>query len=144
MMSDAALDILIVEDEAIIALYTRKVVEMAGHRTVACLASGEEVLERLDAAGAGLPDLILPDLILMDIRLAGRLNGIETVQRVRERYGEIPVIYLTAYSDEATRDRALATRCLAFLCKPVEPKELLRAIAGAADHKDRKDRPSGA
>ena len=113
-------DILIVEDDAIIAhdLLTR--LNKVGYRTVATVASGEKALERIAQS--------LPDLILMDIVLKGRLDGIETVQEIRRQRLSTAVVYLTAYSDEVTLARAKKTEPQGYLVKPVKDYELFTAV----------------
>ena len=117
-MKDA--DILIVEDDDIIAhdLLTR--LHKIGYRRVSTVASGEKALERLDQS--------LPDLILMDIVLRGRLDGIETVQEIRKLQLSVAVLYLTAYSDEVTLKRAKKTEPHGYLVKPVKDHELFTAV----------------
>lgn len=113
-------DILIVEDDGIIAhdLLTR--LNKVGYRTVATVASGEKALERIDQS--------LPDLVLMDIVLKGRLDGIETVQEIRRQRLSTAVVYLTAYSDEVTLSRAKKTEPQGYLVKPVKDYELFTAV----------------
>ena len=68
-----------------------------------------------------------PDLVLMDIMFDGDLDGIETAQRMRDHH-DVPVIYLTAFGDQATFARAKQTLPLAFVLKPFDPKELYLTI----------------
>jgi len=68
-----------------------------------------------------------PDLVLMDIVLRGQMDGIEAARQIRSRY-DIPVIYLTAYSDEKTLERAKATEPYGYLLKPVDHRELRSTI----------------
>ena len=113
-------DILIVEDDGIIAhdLLTR--LYKVGYRTVSTVASGEKALERIAQS--------LPDLILMDIVLKGRLDGIETVQEIRRQHFSTAVVYLTACSDEITLNRAKKTEPQGYLVKPVKDYELFTAV----------------
>jgi CheY-like chemotaxis protein len=117
--------ILVVEDEGLIALHYTEMLGHAGFEVPAPLPSGEAVLEYL----AGAPH---PDLILMDIGLAGSLNGIETARRVR-RDRDIPVIFLTAYSDGSRlREMAEVSPCR-HLVKPFTEQELVSAIQEVLD-----------
>jgi len=109
------LTILVVEDEHIISLAMEMHITKLGHRVGARVTSGEAALEALDNARA--------DLVLMDIHLDGQLDGIETTRLIRERGGP-PVAYATAYTDPETRARALSTKPLAFLPKPVSPADI--------------------
>src|SRR5512138_3095486 len=95
--------ILVVEDEGLIALHYMEMLEHAGFIVPDPLPSGEQALAYL----AWAPP---PDLILMDIGLAGTLNGIETAREIRRNH-TIPVIFLTAYSDRnRLREMAEASR----------------------------------
>src|SRR6185503_8924805 len=85
--------ILIVEDERIVALDLQKSLEDIGYGVSGVADSSIEAL-RLVAEDC-------PDLVLMDVRLRGPLDGIETAESLRELFG-VPIVYLTAHSDEAT------------------------------------------
>jgi PAS domain S-box-containing protein len=116
--------VLVVEDEALIAE------EICEHLT----GAGCEVVGRVDT-GAGAVDAAFaqrPDVILMDIRLKGSLDGIEAADRIGQSV-RIPVIYLTAHSDEATLRRAKATNAYGYLLKPFQARTLLLALAGAIE-----------
>lgn len=111
--------IVIVEDERIVALDIRAHLNRFGYEVVAVYASGEAILENIEADA--------PDLVLMDIQLQGRLDGVETAERVHKTY-DIPVILLTAYADDATIERAKLTQPFAYIIKPFEERELRTAI----------------
>jgi len=114
-----ALKVMIVEDEAIAALATEMMLQRLGYDVCCNVTSGEEALEAIGDAR--------PDLLIMDVRLDGELDGIETAERIRKNQ-DIPVIYVTAYSDETTRDRANATFPLAYLIKPLDMRLLEEAL----------------
>jgi signal transduction histidine kinase len=107
--------ILVVEDEAIVALHLRQQLTKLGYEILAPVASGEQALKEVEASR--------PDLVLMDIHLEGELDGIATAARIPREYG-VPVIYLTAYSEEATLARASATNPYGYLLKPFSEREL--------------------
>lgn len=111
--------IAIVEDEYIVALDIRNFLERSGYRVAGVFASGEELLERYAELG--------PDLIIMDIKIRGRLDGVETARLVYERH-RTPVVLLTAYADDATVARAKITQPFGYLLKPFEERELRTAI----------------
>ncbi len=111
--------ILIVEDEGLVALKTKKDLERIGYDVVAIFASGEEALEGIDA--------VRPDLILMDIKLQGKIDGIDAANDISEKY-DVPVIYLTAHSEENTLRRAKKTEPYGYLLKPIDEKELHIAV----------------
>ena len=115
--------ILIVEDEGLIALHLSELLEKAGYHVSAPAYSGEMVLRELGTSP-------LPDLVLMDIALAGSLDGIETARQIRQQY-PIPVIFLTAYSNQNRIDEAQKVSPFGYLKKPVLEDELLGAISRA-------------
>ena len=90
-------NILIVEDEKIIALDLQRRLERFGYSVVGMASDGAEAI--------ALAKERSPDIILMDIMLAGGMDGIEAAKHIRAQLG-IPVIFLTAYTDEKTLERA--------------------------------------
>jgi signal transduction histidine kinase len=111
--------ILIVEDESIVALDLRYRLDNLGYHVPTIAASGEEALEKTAES--------TPDLVLMDIQLVGEIDGVETAAQIRDRWN-IPVIYITAYADEETVNRAKVTRPLGYLVKPFDDRELHTTI----------------
>ncbi len=111
--------IMVVEDEQIIALNIAAKLQSMGYEVPALLVTGEEAV--LEAAQ------ILPDLVLMDVNLAGEMDGIEAAAQIG-RALRIPIIYLSAFVDEATVERAKATGPAAYLVKPFKDRELQNAI----------------
>lgn len=111
--------ILIVEDNAIVAYNLQdKLLEM-GYEPCGVLFSGEDAVVRL-------PEL-QPDLVLMDIRLPGEIDGVEAAARIRAQY-DVPVVYVTGHSDEATLQRAKCTEPFGYLLKPFDDREVMSAI----------------
>lgn len=117
-MTDS-LQILIVEDEAILALDLKAKLEKEGYQVVGVAASGQQAL----ALFAQNP----VDLLLCDIHIKGDWDGIETAERILAQR-PLPLIYLTAYSDKATLERAGKTTPLAYIVKPVHLAQLRVAI----------------
>jgi len=111
--------ILIVEDEGLIARDVEDMVRNAGYEVCAVVGTGEEAVEKAESTR--------PDLILMDIILRGTMDGVEAAEKIRERFN-IPVIYLTAHTDENTLQRAKLTEPLGYTLKPVEQKELMTVM----------------
>jgi signal transduction histidine kinase len=107
--------ILIVEDDAIIVFKLRRTLEMLGYHVAATADTGAKAIEYAFRE--------LPDLILMDIRLKGAMDGIQAMEQIRSRL-EVPVIFMTAYSDEDKIRRAKQTLPYGYLLKPVQDKEL--------------------
>ncbi len=114
--------ILIVEDEGIVALDLANRLRRMGYCVVDSVGSGERAIEQATE--------MRPDLVLMDIRLRGKLDGIEAAQVIRVQL-DIPVIYLTALADRDTIRRAEMTHPAGYITKPFEDEEL-RATIGAA------------
>jgi CheY-like chemotaxis protein len=114
-----ALNILVVEDETIVALDLMATLEQLGHNPTGHALSGEEALAEICAQR--------PDLVLMDIRIQGDLDGIQTAQRIRNAYG-IPVIFLTAFSDPSTTQRAEDAGMAGLLRKPFSRQQLQDAL----------------
>lgn len=111
--------VLIVEDEHVVALDLQSSLESLGYKVVACAATGEEAIRLVDST--------LPDVVLMDIHLQGTIDGIEAYSRIRARHN-LPVIYLTAYSDPDTLERAKITEPFGYILKPFELRELRTTI----------------
>ena len=114
----ADVKILLVEDENIEAMDIKRTLESFGYEVPYVVSSSEEAVEKaLD---------MMPDLILMDIILKGDIDGIETVSKIKDL--NIPVIYLTAHSEESTIERAKLTEPYGYIIKPYDRAELKYAI----------------
>lgn len=114
----ASARILVVEDEHVVGLDLQVRLTRLGHSVVVA-HSGEEAIEQV----AHSPF----DLVLMDIRLKGGLDGIEAAHRIRGSF-DIPIIYLTAYADNHTVERARFTEPYGYILKPFQERELRAAI----------------
>lgn len=112
--------ILLVEDEGLVALHLKKILDENGFEEIIVARNGEEAISKARESD--------PDLVLMDIRLGKGINGIEAVKRINQTR-KIPVIYITASTDEHTHKEAKATGPLAILSKPIEPDELREMIS---------------
>ncbi len=109
------LNILIVEDEMISAMSIETMVTSLGYKVAGIVDTGEEVINRIRE--------IKPDLILMDIILKGNMDGIETSEKLKEFYN-VPVVYLTACTDELTFQRAKFTAPFGYIIKPFDERLL--------------------
>src|SRR4051812_37196128 len=107
--------ILVVEDEGIVAMEIQNRLNSMGYAVVAVVPAGEAAIKK---AGE-----LQPDLVLMDIRLKGKLDGISAAEQIRAQF-DIPVIFLTAYADEHTLQRAKVTEPYGYVLKPFEEREL--------------------
>ncbi len=111
--------ILIVEDEKIISLDLQRRLEKFGYEVTGLAATGEEAIS--------LAEKQQPDIVLMDIMLAGETDGIDAAKIINRRF-QIPVIFLTAYADEKTLERAKEAEPFGYILKPFKEKELYTTI----------------
>ena len=100
--------ILVVEDERITAEDIKDGLKSLGYKVPAVVHSGEEAVRKAME--------LQPDLVLMDIKLEGKMDGIEAAGEIKKHF-DIPVIYLTAYSDENTLERARMTEPSGYVLK---------------------------
>ena len=107
--------ILVVEDEAITAKDLEATLQDLGYAVCGIASTGAEALQKVEANR--------PDLVLMDIVLQGGMDGIEAAERIRANWG-IPVVYLTAHSDDQTIRRASITEPYGYIVKPFNEREL--------------------
>ncbi|MBN1301748.1 MAG: PAS domain S-box protein [Melioribacteraceae bacterium] len=111
--------IFVVEDENIVALEIHDRLLDLGYQVCGTASSGEVALVKINEA--------LPDLVLMDIMLKGELDGIQTARILKET-NDVPVVFLTAYTDENTLQRVKLTEPFGYIIKPFQEKELLISI----------------
>jgi len=102
--------ILIVEDETIIALHLKNLIKRLGKYECASVSSGEHAIE--------LSKTFEPDLIFMDINLSGQIDGIEAARQIRTK-NDVPVVFVSAYTDEDTIEEAKLTNPAGYLTKPI-------------------------
>ena len=112
-------NIIIVEDNLLIASEIRKNLEQAGYYISKIFESGEELLSSISK--------LSPDLIIMDIMLKGKLNGIDTVRLIKKEF-KIPFVFITAYSDRDTLQKARETGPFNYLIKPAGREELITTV----------------
>lgn len=107
--------IFIVEDETIVAATLEKRLQVMGYTVAEMASSGEEALHKIAHSQA--------NLVLMDIHLQGDMDGIETAEQIQAQY-EIPLVYLTASSDDESLHRARVTNPFGYIIKPFSDREL--------------------
>lgn len=112
--------ILIVEDDRYVAIYIKQTLEGFGFAAIEIVVSGEEAIQKAKEMNS--------DVVLMDIVLKGKMDGIEAAEIIKEQLG-IPIIYLTAYSDDKIVKRAKATKPVGYLLKPFQQRDLQQGIA---------------
>jgi CheY-like chemotaxis protein len=108
--------ILVVEDEGIVALELRNRLQGMGYHIAGVADSGEHAIEKAAR--------LKPDLILMDIKLKGQMDGVMAAEQIRINF-DIPIIYLTAYADEHTLQRAKITTPYGYVLKPFEERNCI-------------------
>ncbi len=111
--------ILIVEDESIIALNLQAILQNKGYEIIGIAASGKDALRSVFTSN--------PDLVIADIILKGPMDGIAFVEKLKNELN-IPVIYITAYSDGNTLNRAKKTKPSGYIIKPINTEQLLTTI----------------
>lgn len=114
--------ILIVEDEIIIAMDLQCTLKDLGYNFSEIVSSGEESIKKAS--------LLLPDVVLMDIKLRGRIDGVKAAERIYKRF-KIPIIYVSAYSDEETLKRMNKVKNFGYLNKPFEERKLKKVLEKA-------------
>lgn len=119
--------LLIVEDERVIALSVKMIVERLGYAVTAIVTSGEDAVEEVR--------MNRPDLIIMDIVLEGKLNGIEATRIINEE-ADIPVIYASAFADREIMQEARITKPYSFIIKPIRERELEVILEIALDRSE--------
>lgn len=122
--------VMVVEDEAIIALDIQRQLTIAGFAIAGKAQTAEGAFREIEREN--------PDIVLMDIRLKGDMDGVQAASIIRSRYA-LPVIYLTAHTDGTTLQRAQDTEPFGFLVKPLVNANLKAAITMAL-HKHRMER----
>jgi PAS domain S-box-containing protein len=115
----ASTKILVVEDEGLTAMELQRKLKFWGYDVPTFVFSGKEAIKKAEE--------IKPDLILMDIVIKGKGDGIDAAQEIKNKF-DIPIIYLTAYGDKKTRERAEKTNPHGYLLKPFDENELHQKI----------------
>jgi chemotaxis response regulator CheB len=120
--------VLVVEDENIVADDVSQGLQRRGYDVIGKARSGETAIESVAA--------VCPDVVLMDIRLAGTISGTEAARIIWERF-QVPVVYLTAYSDSETLGEVSASGGYGFVMKPFRADAVHAAIELALDRRER-------
>ncbi|HWQ44877.1 MAG TPA: response regulator [Methanosarcina barkeri] len=120
--------VLIIEDEHIVAMGIKKMLKSLGYTVTGVASSGEDAISKAEST--------FPDVVLMDIMLKGDLDGVEAAKEIRERF-DVPIVYLTAYSDNNILERAKITEPFGYIIKPFDEKDLYSSIEIAL-HRQRK------
>lgn len=124
------INVLVVEDESIVSKDIQHSLTKLGYQVVGASATGEKAIELANSKH--------PDVILMDIMLKGEMNGVEAAEIIRREL-KIPIIFLTAYADDATLNKAKITQPYGFIIKPFKEIDLHTTIEMAI-YKHQKER----
>ncbi len=124
------LKIMIVEDEFIIALDIKDIVKGFGYNVVAVATSGNDAVEKAN--------LNKPELVLMDIMLKGKIDGVEAADIIRQKF-DIPIIFVSSFSDEESIDRASKVSDYGYLVKPFDKDQLKDVIESALKKHEEKN-----
>ena len=110
--------ILVVDDEAIIAMQLEERLNAMGYTVAGMAATGQDAIDKAQKSA--------PDLVLMDIVMPGKLNGIEAARSIGEM--DIPVVFVTSYADDAIIEKAKQVRPYGYIVKPFNEQEIKAAI----------------
>jgi two-component system response regulator LytT len=124
------INILITEDESIVAKDIQMSLKKLGYNVVAICNNGDDAIRTAEEHR--------PDIILMDIMLKGEMSGIEAADQIRKRLN-IPIIFLTAYADESTLSKAKITEPYGYIIKPFKEIDLRTTIEMALYKHQRED-----
>lgn len=119
MSESAPTRVVVVEDEAIIAMDLERRLSELGYQVVGSAANADKAIETVG--------LVEPDIVLMDIQLSGERDGVYASGQIKELYGT-PVVFLTAYSDSEIVERAIQTDPMGYLLKPFSDREVRATI----------------
>jgi CheY-like chemotaxis protein len=111
--------IIIVEDERLVAQDIAQILKDVGYTVCAIASDGKTAIQKITEFS--------PDLVLLDIRIKGEIDGVEVGEHIRSFFA-IPVIYLTAFSDTETLNRAQSTHPMGYVLKPFRREQLLSSI----------------
>ena len=114
-MVDGIAKILVVEDERIVGEDIKNRLQKLGYSVPSIVRSGEEAIDKVKSLN--------PDLVLMDIVLDGEIDGVEAAAQIKSLY-DLPVVYLTAYADYSTLERAKITEPYGYIIKPFDDRDL--------------------
>lgn len=115
--------VMIVEDDPLLSIVEEKLVTSLGYEVVGKATNGEDAIKSIGDFN--------PSILLMDIQLAGNIDGIETMKKIRELNFDVPVIFLSGDNSDAVLDQAEAVDYADFLLKPVSKAVLAESLEKA-------------
>ncbi len=119
--------VLIVEDDMLLSMVEERLIQKLGFEVIAKVTNGSEAIEKAEE--------LMPDIIVMDISLKGEMDGIEAVEKIREK-SSVPVIYLSGSGDRYSYERARKTGFTDYLTKPVTSGDLKEPLYLAINQKN--------
>ncbi len=112
--------VLIVEDDKVLTLLLKTMVQKLSLKVVGCVTTGEDAVTFAKSND--------PDVILMDILLASEMDGIEAARQIQKEFKNIPVIFITGNSNKYYKRKALSIKYIDYLIKPVSFDELRNSL----------------
>lgn len=126
--------VMIVEDNALLAVVEERLVKKLGFEVVGKAISGEETIQKFNSLN--------PEILLMDIQLSGTLDGIETAKRIKETRSDVQVIFLSGNRNDELLERAKEVNYIDYLLKPVSANGLLEPLQKAAKYASSASQPA--
>ncbi len=126
--------VLIVEDDMLLSMVEERLIKRLGFEVVGKVTKGVDAIEKTEELN--------PDIIVMDISLKGDMDGIETMEAIREK-SDVPVIYLSGSGDRYSLERAKKTGFTDYLTKPVTGGDLKEPLYSAMNGKDSESQKNG-
>lgn len=114
--------ILIAENEAIIAIDLKYILEKMGYDVLAMVHTGEEAIEKIRET--------IPSIVITSVQLSGRIDGIETVKNIRNEH-DMPVVYITSHSDSSTLQTIKKMENVELVFKPFSEDEISSTVEHA-------------
>lgn len=115
-------NIFIVEDDMLLSMVEERLLIKLGYNVTGKAMSGEEAVAKIKS--------LKPDVVLMDISLNGKLDGVDTMAKIRN-FSNVPVIYLSGNSDQLNMERAKKTHYIDYLVKPITEHDLIEPLKKA-------------
>jgi two-component system, response regulator PdtaR len=126
VMTGNRYDVLVAEDEAIVALALKQLFTINNFNVVGVVRSGEDLVEEFKKLN--------PDVIITDIHLKGNMDGIEAARIIHKKSEKTPVIFVTGYGDENTHEKAMSVSPKAFFMKPFNEMALVNTVRKCVNH----------
>ncbi len=120
MINDKTVKILIAEDEMIIAMDIKRMLQKIGYNVLATVTTGNEIIRRVETEN--------PNLVIMDINLGGQMNGIQAANKILSDHNDIKVLFVTGSNDDSTIEEVKKAHPCDFILKPFSEVQLKKAV----------------